>query len=72
MVESQLIPVLMCESPDLIITGLHCWAIKLKVVIKRSEVESLLPCSLTVLHDNVPVCCPAENKIVISDVFDSN
>jgi len=40
MVESQLILVLMCESPDLIITGLHCWAVKLKAVIKRSKVES--------------------------------
>ena len=50
LVDSQLILVLMCESPDLIITGLHCWAVKLKAVIKRSKVESLLPCSLSVLH----------------------
>ena len=35
---------------DLIISVLHCWAGKLKSVIKRTEVESSLSCSLSVLH----------------------
>ena len=42
---------LMCESLDLIIIRLHCWAVKLTAIIKRSEAESSLSCSLTVLHE---------------------
>ena len=41
---------LLCESLNLIISRLHCWAVKLKAIIKRSEVESSLACSLSVLY----------------------
>jgi len=50
LIDSQLILMLMCGSLTLIISGLHCWADKLKAVIKRNEVDSLLSCSLTVLR----------------------
>jgi len=50
LVDLQLILMLMCESLNLIISGLHRWAVKMKAVIKRNEVESSLSCSLTVLH----------------------
>jgi len=60
---------LMCESLNPIISGLHCWAVKLKVIIKRREVECLIPCSLTALH---AVRCPVESKIIISNLFDSS
>jgi len=49
-VDLQLILMLMCESLNLIISGNHCWAVKLKAIMKRSEVESSLSSSLTVLH----------------------
>jgi len=49
LVDLQLILVLMCESLNLVIRRIHCVAVKLKL-IKRSEVESLFSCSLTVLH----------------------
>ena len=32
----------------LIISGLHCWAVRIKTIVERCEVESLLSCSLTV------------------------
>ena len=48
LVDSQLILMLMLESLNLIISGIHCWAVKMKAVIKRCVVESLLSCSLTV------------------------
>jgi len=63
----------MCESLNLIIVTLHCSVVKLKAIIRRSEVESSRRCSLTALHTcihDVQVRCPAEKKIVISDVFD--
>ena len=41
---------LMCESLRLIISGLHCEAVKLKAIIKRSEAKSSWSYSLTVLH----------------------
>jgi len=50
LVDLQLILLLMCKSLDLIISGLHCWAVELKVIIKRSKVESSRACSLIVLH----------------------
>jgi len=50
MVDSQLLLMLRRESPNLIISRLHCWADKLKLIIKRSEVDSLHLCSLTALH----------------------
>jgi len=46
LVDMQLILMLMCESLHLIISRLHCSAVKLKAIIKRNEVESLLPCRL--------------------------
>ena len=49
-VDLQLILMLICESLNLIISGNHCWAVKLKAIMKRSEVESSLSSSLTVLH----------------------
>jgi len=39
LVNLQLILILMCESPNLIIFELHCWAVKLKAILKTSEVD---------------------------------
>jgi len=39
LVDSQLILVLMCESLNLIFSGLYCWAFKLKVIINRTELN---------------------------------
>ena len=58
----QLELVLLCEPLNLIISGLHCWADKLKAVVKRSEDDRSLSWSLTRCMHGVPVCCPAENK----------
>jgi len=49
LVDSQLLLKLMYESLNLIISKLHCWAVRLKAITK-SEVDSSLPCSLTALH----------------------
>jgi len=50
LVDLQLILLLLSESLNLIISGLHCWAVELKAIVKRSKVESSRPCSLSVLH----------------------
>jgi len=50
LVDLRRVLMLMCESVNLIISTLHCWAVKSKAVIKTIEVESSLPCSLSVLH----------------------
>jgi len=63
---------LMCESLNIIISRRHCWAFKLKTIIKRSEVENSLSCSLLCCMHDVLVCCPAEKKFVICEVFDSS
>ena len=50
LVDLQLILLLLSESLNLIISELHCWAVKQKAIVKRSKVESSRPCSLSVLH----------------------
>jgi len=60
----------MCESLNLIISRLHCWAVELKAIIKRSEVESSLSCSLTVACMMCQCAVLLKTKITISDMFD--
>ena len=64
LIDLQLLLVLMCESQNLIISGLHCWAGKLKaVLIKEVKLRVCCPAvRLCCMHD-VPVCCPAEHEI---------
>ena len=61
-----------CDSVNLVISAIHCYAVKGRVMIKRREVESslstILLCCYT--HD-VLVHCPAESQNVICCMFDS-
>ena len=70
--ELQLILMLMCESLNLIISGLCCWAVKVKAIIKRNEVESSLLQSDCVTCMMCQCAVLLQTKFVISDVCDSS
>ena len=52
----------MCEPLNLIISRLHCWAVKLKAAIKRSEVRVRFPAVWQCCMHDMSVCCPVEKE----------
>ena len=69
LVDLWLIVLLMWDSPNIIVSAVHCFVVKGRTLIKENEVESLCSGSLTMLH--VPVHCPDERQNVICNMFDN-